>query len=261
MKKLILLLTLFCFPAMALSQAEVPIIAYPGALPGTCQPFTIGFTRFGGAMAGLYRCTSANVFAPIGTTGPFRQQYIVQGTLTADSPYISHTATWNNAVVAFNGIQSDVTNTASAANSRLIDLRVGGANRFYVEAAGATFSEGGFLAGGGVSNSWNGRVRLNSPADGIFGARTWAGAALTRLIFGGATTADYGGIEPITVGAQFNGFRFVQADGTTVVFAELGAAANGTMVYCSDCTKATPCAAAGPGALAVRLAGAWDCNP
>lgn len=45
-------------------------------------------------------------------------------------------------------------------------------------------------------------------------------------------------------------------------FAQLPAApGNGMILYCSDCTKATPCAAAGTGALAVRLNGAWDCNP
>lgn len=35
---------------------------------------------------------------------------------------------------------------------------------------------------------------------------------------------------------------------------------NGTFVYCSDCTKATPCASGGTGAMAKRLNGAWDCN-
>ena len=47
---------------------------------------------------------------------------------------------------------------------------------------------------------------------------------------------------------------------TGLAFAALGAPANGTFIYCTDCTKATPCAAAGPGALAKRLAGAWDCD-
>jgi len=43
-------------------------------------------------------------------------------------------------------------------------------------------------------------------------------------------------------------------------FANLGAATDGTFCYCSDCTKATPCAGAGNGALAKRLNGAWDCD-
>lgn len=43
-------------------------------------------------------------------------------------------------------------------------------------------------------------------------------------------------------------------------FANLGTPRNGTVKYCADCTKATPCAARGTGALAKRLNGAWDCD-
>lgn len=46
-----------------------------------------------------------------------------------------------------------------------------------------------------------------------------------------------------------------------VVFASLPAApSNGAMIYCSDCTVANPCAAAGTGAIAKRLNGVWVCN-
>jgi len=43
-------------------------------------------------------------------------------------------------------------------------------------------------------------------------------------------------------------------------FAGLISNGNGTLIYCSDCTKATPCASGGTGALAKRVNGAWDCN-
>jgi hypothetical protein len=50
----------------------------------------------------------------------------------------------------------------------------------------------------------------------------------------------------------------------TSTFANLGTGisglGNGMMVYCSDCTKATPCAGSGTGALAKRYAGTWDCD-
>jgi hypothetical protein len=45
-----------------------------------------------------------------------------------------------------------------------------------------------------------------------------------------------------------------------VGFAALGKPDNGTVVYCSDCTLASPCAAGGTGALAKRLGGVWVCN-
>jgi hypothetical protein len=45
------------------------------------------------------------------------------------------------------------------------------------------------------------------------------------------------------------------------LFANLpGSAGNGSLVYCSDCTKATPCAGSGSGAIAKKLNGAWDCD-
>ena len=50
----------------------------------------------------------------------------------------------------------------------------------------------------------------------------------------------------------------------TVTYSNLGAAngssVNGTVVYCSNCTKATPCASGGSGALAKLLHGTWDCD-
>ena len=45
-----------------------------------------------------------------------------------------------------------------------------------------------------------------------------------------------------------------------VDFGDLGTPTNGTIVYCPDCMKATPCAGGGMGALAKRLNGAWDCD-
>jgi hypothetical protein len=50
----------------------------------------------------------------------------------------------------------------------------------------------------------------------------------------------------------------------TVAYSALGAAyyttQNGTVVYCSNCTKSTPCGSGGSGALAKRINGSWDCD-
>jgi len=43
-------------------------------------------------------------------------------------------------------------------------------------------------------------------------------------------------------------------------FASLGKPNNGTVLYCSDCTIANPCASGGTGAIAKRLNGTWVCN-
>jgi hypothetical protein len=43
-------------------------------------------------------------------------------------------------------------------------------------------------------------------------------------------------------------------------FAALGAAPNGTLVYCPDCTPTEACAAKGTGAFAKRINNGWKCN-
>jgi len=52
----------------------------------------------------------------------------------------------------------------------------------------------------------------------------------------------------------------VQQTWDACTFANLGTPGNGTFCYCSDCTKATPCAGSGSGSFAKRLNGAWDCD-
>lgn len=48
--------------------------------------------------------------------------------------------------------------------------------------------------------------------------------------------------------------------GDPLTFAVLGVRPNSSVFFCSDCTKATPCAGTGNGALAKRINGAWDCD-
>ena len=62
------------------------------------------------------------------------------GTITASDPIIDMAQTWNNAAVAFTAIKANVTDTASAAGSLLMDLQVGGVSRAGVTKAGAVFA-------------------------------------------------------------------------------------------------------------------------
>ena len=56
----------------------------------------------------------------------------------------------------------------------------------------------------------------------------------------------------------------IQDDGAvqlkSVTFANLPTVANGYLIYCSDCTIASPCASGGSGALAKGINGDWVCN-
>ena len=59
------------------------------------------------------------------------------GTITTSLPALDATQTWNASGTAFTGVKFNATDTASAANSLLMDLQVGEASRFRVGKNGA----------------------------------------------------------------------------------------------------------------------------
>jgi hypothetical protein len=61
---------------------------------------------------------------------------ITGGTVTASTPVIDATQTWNNGAVSFIGIKLNITDTASASGSNLLDLKVGGSSVAYIDKAG-----------------------------------------------------------------------------------------------------------------------------
>lgn len=85
------------------------------------------------------------------------------------------TDTWNAAGVTFTAIKMNVTDTASAAGSRLIDLQVAGSSRLYLDKSGALFVSGPITAS---SLSLSSALALSS---GGTGATTAAGARASIL--------------------------------------------------------------------------------
>ena len=78
--------------------------------------------------------TTANAALPKagGTmTGPVT---MTGGTVTTSTPLIDATQTWNAGGVTFTGWKLNITNTASASDSSLLDLQSGGSSRFSVKA-------------------------------------------------------------------------------------------------------------------------------
>jgi len=76
-----------------------------------------------------------------------------------------------------------------------------------------------------------------------------------------APVAQVTGERSVPVGA--NGAIRVGTGGLVysgVTFANLGTPADGTVIFCSSCTFANPCADGGTGAIAKRLGGAWRCD-
>lgn len=68
-------------------------------------------------------------------TDPSWSNTVARGTVLASSPW-TWTQTWNNAGVTFQTLLVQITNTASAAASTLIDLQVGGVSQFNVTRTG-----------------------------------------------------------------------------------------------------------------------------
>ena len=62
--------------------------------------------------------------------------------LSAADTLVNVSSTWNNASAVFYGIDLDVTNTASSTNSRLLNLSVGGADKFNVDVDGNVYLTG-----------------------------------------------------------------------------------------------------------------------
>jgi hypothetical protein len=113
------------------------------------------------------------------------------GAVVADTPLLNFAQTWNNAAVAFTTLKLNVTDTASAAGSLLMDLQVGGATKFKVDKSGGLFMPAGTfitaLSAGNLtitpSSGWplqiasNGGLLLSSG-----GAIRWAAFPETQLV-------------------------------------------------------------------------------
>lgn len=102
--------------------------------------------------------TGALAVGPITATG---------GTVTASTPTLNATQTWNSAGTTFNGLFLNVTDTASASTSLLANLQINGSSVFYVDKSGNVITKNGTLLDGCIF------VSSGSAASGdvIFGTR------------------------------------------------------------------------------------------
>lgn len=95
---------------------------------------------------------SGAILASAGTSTPptwANELNLFSGTKTASTPILNLTQTWDNAGVTFIGMKLNVTDTASATGSLLMDLQVGGSGKFNVDKVGSVFSQGTLYAQGG----------------------------------------------------------------------------------------------------------------
>ena len=94
---------------------------------------TTGAITASGTLSGAGFTNRFAAPGPIGNTTPAAGTFTTlaanNGTLTASAPVLDLAQTWNNAAVAFTGINLDITNTASnLAGSKMLSLGVGGSS-------------------------------------------------------------------------------------------------------------------------------------
>lgn len=106
----------------------------------------------------------------------------------------------------------------------------------------------GTIAGWGmVTAGFDAAARIDMYADTVSGSNITSSIRLGTKNAGGSIT-DWLTI-PGSGGATIGG----------LAFASLPASTNGTILYCTDCTRATTCAGSGSGAFAHRINSAWSC--
>jgi hypothetical protein len=81
----------------------------------------------------------------IGTITPAAKLDVIAGTVTSNSPILRGTQTWNSSGTTFSAATINVTDTASAATSKLLDLQVGGLSKFSVDKTGKVTGDGSGL--------------------------------------------------------------------------------------------------------------------
>ena len=90
-------------------------------------------------------------------------------------------ATWNNVATTFTGIKLNVTDTASAAGSLLMDLQVGGVSKLQIDKLGSVFAQGGlYTSGGSVRLTSNGGLLSFGASNDVILARDAANTLALR---------------------------------------------------------------------------------
>lgn len=165
--------------------------AYSGAVDSAIYRNSAGILEINNGTAGQYRDLR------------LRTLYGEGGTVTASQPVLDISQTWNNAGVNFTAAKVNVTNTASAVASLLLDLQLDGTSKFSVAKDGAiNFGSPvgvGAITRTGIANSANGiSIFPNSPyAHFAFSGSTMSfftigGSVPTISFVNGGGTADAG---------------------------------------------------------------------
>lgn len=126
-----------------MAGGNVFIPAFP-VLDNASIVAALGYTpvnQAGDSMTGTLTVTPAGNTSALVLTG---------GTITALSPLIDMTRTWNNGAVTFTALKLNVTDTASASASLFLDMQIAGVSKFSVSKTGGFAAATGVIGNGGL---------------------------------------------------------------------------------------------------------------
>jgi len=163
---------------------------------------TIARTDAANTFTGVQTMTSPALTTPAIATGAVITEAVgtsalvlTGNTQVTSFPVLSATQTWNAAGVAFTAWKLNVTNTASATASLLLDLQIGGSSLVSFDKFGQAVFSGSVGSNKGSSNGFN----FTGNANGQFGSAYqlgWSsstpGSADLLLLRGGAATLQHG---------------------------------------------------------------------
>jgi hypothetical protein len=173
----------------------------------------------GGTTAGTAR---TNLGLGTADTPTFSNLTLNTGTITVPQPF-SFSQTWNAAAMTFSAFQMNVTDTASASVSRLLDLRVGGSSRFNVDKSGGITATSNIVQTGGsiycsgaiIFSTANQDVFLQRDATGTLAQRNGMNAQEFRL-YGTYSTSPANTFERLNLkyNSTANAFQIGTEKGT-----------------------------------------------
>ena len=187
-----------------------------------------------GTTGGLLYGSSSTVVsqssaATLGSTGALT---IAQGSLTSSTPVFNHSATWNSGATTFTNIFSNITNTSSAAASKLIDLQVGGSSKFNVDEAGNPTAVGQLTLG--ANGGSTGQITFDGSSSG--------NATLTASSTAATLTSSVTVVAPkLTINSNGGHIQTNLATSDIAGSISLSAATSGSQTFATPYSNAPIC--------------------
>lgn len=154
------------------------------AAQAASQPAAANLTSWAALAPAAKQDAHANLttLAGLASLTPLTRLAASGETVTTSSPLLDLAQTWNGSGVAFTGLRFNVTDTASASASLLLDLQVGGSSRFVVRKDGKLTLSGSLAINAGtLALGSSGDLLLERDAANIFAQRNGTNAQAFRV--------------------------------------------------------------------------------